>query len=225
MKDLRAKGKLAELIWYRLPKPRGKFGIRLLGYAGYVGGLWEEAGAAQFRFLCDQGLKPHHYLLDIGCGSLRGGVKFIPYLDAGHYMGVDQESLLIQLGLEKELDPAVYAAKGPKFVISDSFEFEQLAHCPDYALAVSLFTHLPEPMILDCLRKLRQFIHKDGVFYASFVECGRPRDNPAAPHPHRSFSYTRQQMLQFGETTGWAGEACGILKPGAGQQLVRYRPC
>jgi SAM-dependent methyltransferase len=225
MKDLRAECKLAELIWYRLPKPRGKLGIRLLGYAGYVGGLWEEAGAAQFRFLYDRGLKPQHYLLDIGCGSLRGGVKFIPYLDAGHYMGVDQEPLLIQLGLEKELDPALNAAKRPRFLISDSFQFEQLDHRPDYALAVSLFTHLPEPLILDCLRKLRKFIREDGVFYASFVECGLPQDNPAAPHPHRSFSYTRQQMLQFGQSTGWTGEACGILKPGVGQQLVRFRPC
>ena len=141
MKDLRKKFRLPDSLWYRLPKPRGKLGIKLLGYGGYVGGLWEEAGAAQFEFLCSQGLKPHHYLLDIACGSLRGGTKFIPFLDAGHYMGVDQEEMLIRLGVEKELGPKLYTEKKPQLLVSDSFEFDKLDHSPHYALAISLFTH------------------------------------------------------------------------------------
>ncbi len=38
-----------------------------------VGGMWEEIGRLQFEFLRARGLKPSHRLLDIGCGSLRGG--------------------------------------------------------------------------------------------------------------------------------------------------------
>jgi len=65
-----------------------------------VGGLWDEIGQLQIDFLVSQGLMPHHRLLDIGCGSLRGGVKLIRYLDAGHYAGVDLHESLINAGYE-----------------------------------------------------------------------------------------------------------------------------
>jgi hypothetical protein len=54
-----------------------------------VGGLWEAIGRLQADFLVSPCLQPHHHLLDIGCGSLRGGAKLISYLDAGNYVGTD----------------------------------------------------------------------------------------------------------------------------------------
>src|SRR5215472_262077 len=68
-----------------------------------VGGLWEEVGQLQLDFLVAQGLMPHHRLLDIGCGSLRGGVKLIRYLCAGHYAGIDLHESLLNAGYEIEL--------------------------------------------------------------------------------------------------------------------------
>ena len=44
-----------------------------------VGGLWDEIGLLQRDFLIDHGLKRNHFLLDIRCGPLRGGVTIIPY--------------------------------------------------------------------------------------------------------------------------------------------------
>jgi hypothetical protein len=55
-----------------------------------VGGLWDEIGRLQFDYFVSQGLVPHHRLLDLGCGSLRGGVHFIAYLDPDRYSGVDR---------------------------------------------------------------------------------------------------------------------------------------
>jgi hypothetical protein len=55
-----------------------------------VGGMWDLIGHLQFEFLIGQGLQPHHYLLDGGGGSLRGGVHLIRYLEPGHYFGVDK---------------------------------------------------------------------------------------------------------------------------------------
>lgn len=54
-----------------------------------VGGLWQQMGQLQFDFLVRQGLKPEHRLLDIGCGTLRGGRHFIRYLNPGNYTGMD----------------------------------------------------------------------------------------------------------------------------------------
>ena len=58
-----------------------------------VGGLWEELGVLQFEFLVKRGLKPHHRLLDVGCGALRGGVHFVRYLDPGCYHGIDRKCI------------------------------------------------------------------------------------------------------------------------------------
>ncbi len=84
--------------------PQGDRGIAKRGHRGYVGGMWEEIGKLQFDFLLCKGLKPDSHLLDIACGSLRLGVKAIPYLERSHYLGIEKESGLVKAGLEKELD-------------------------------------------------------------------------------------------------------------------------
>jgi hypothetical protein len=75
------------------PQPVGGEGPR-----GFVGGLWHELGELQFKFLVDHGLRPNHVLLDIACGSLRAGIRLIPYLQSGNYLGIDINSSLIEHG-------------------------------------------------------------------------------------------------------------------------------
>jgi len=91
--------------------PVGERGIKKVGHREYIGGLWDEVGSLQFNFLCAQGLRPEHRLLDIACGSLRLGVRAIPYLETGHYLGLDKESGLVAAGLENELPKDVRAQK------------------------------------------------------------------------------------------------------------------
>ncbi len=197
---------------------------RELGHREYVGGLWNELGKLQFEFLISEGLLPHHYLLDLACGSLRAGVHFIPYLEAGHYLGIDKEDELISAGIEKELGLELNEQKKPQFVISKNFEFDKFDVFPDYALAQSLFTHLPETLIENCLIKLRQFIPKNGVFYATFVEVGVEITNPLKPNDHEFFAYTRRQMERFGTDNGWSSEYIGDWNHPRNQVMVRYRP-
>lgn len=75
------------------------------GHRDYVGGLWDEIGQLQFSFLLDKGLQPDSFLLDIACGSLRLGVKAIPYLRPSHYLGIEKESGLVKAGLERNSIP------------------------------------------------------------------------------------------------------------------------
>ena len=44
-----------------------------------------------FDFLIDQGLKPHHKFLDVGCGAGRIGYPAMTYLDSGNYFAFDKE--------------------------------------------------------------------------------------------------------------------------------------
>lgn len=202
----------------------GEQAIKKLGHRDYVGGQWEEKGRLQFQMMVDQGLRPEHYLCDVACGSLRGGVHFIGYLQPGHYLGIEKEQMLIDAGVKEELGEEVFAARRPEFVVSDSFEFERFSARPDYALAQSLFTHLPPPLIGMCMQKLRGFIKPDGVFLATFFETDRPIHNPSIPHDRHSFKYTRGEMEQFGREAGWRAEYIGDWGHPRGQQLIKYTP-
>lgn len=201
----------------------GDRGIAKRGHRGYVGGMWEEIGKLQFDFLLSEGLRPDSHLLDIACGSLRLGVKAIPYLERSHYLGIEKESGLVKAGLEKELDPKLREEKQPNIVISDSFEFEKLGQKADFAIAQSLFTHLPSSLIDRCFKKLYSWLEDDGVFYATFVETERKIDNPKKPHDHGYFAYTRTEMCGFGETNGFTSNYIGDWNHPRNQVIVEYR--
>jgi hypothetical protein len=179
----------------------------------------------QFNFLISAGLKPHHHLWDIACGSLRAGVPFIRYLEPGHYHGIDRHRDLIDMGIKYELSRADYEQKQPEFIVSDAFEFDQFRAAPDYALAQSLFTHLPPPLILLCLDNLRKRVKLHTVFFASFLVTSERRDNPAKPHDHAGFYYTTEQMKAFGAETRWLAYYIGDWNhPLQHQVMMKFTP-
>lgn len=202
----------------------GEAGIRQVGHRDYVGGLWEQIGRLQFDFLLSQGLQPHHYLLDIACGSLRAGIHFIPYLEPGHYLGIEKEKELIQAGIERELGRELHETKQPVLIVNGDFEFDRFGIRPDFALAQSLFTHIPHNIINKCFINLRAVMADNGAFYATFFETTTEVDNPSQPHDNKSWMYTREQMEAFGRDTGWVPQYIGHWQHPRGQVMVCYRP-
>lgn len=142
-----------------------------------VGGMWEEIGKLQFEFLVAQGLKPSHYLLDVGCGSLRGGSHFIRYLEAGHYFGIDQSQEILEAGRNIELVNQNLLGKKPVLVQMGDFEFPSLNQQFDFALAQSVFTHLPLNNIIRCMMKMEKVLVRGGRFYATIFENPRGKLN------------------------------------------------
>jgi hypothetical protein len=96
------------------------------GHRESVGGLWDEIGRLQFDFLLRQGLRPHDVLLDVGCGSLRGGVHLIRYLEPRHYLEIDKRIELIIYGVASELGLDLFKEKRLYFVIYDFLKFEKI---------------------------------------------------------------------------------------------------
>lgn len=112
-------------------------------YKNHFGGgadQWHARGAFQLQLLQTFGLRPHHRLLDIGCGPLRGGVHFIAYLDAGNYCGVDYNPDFIRAA-ESVVDETGLREKRPRLVVIDNFDFAPLGTGFDYALAYSVLNH------------------------------------------------------------------------------------
>lgn len=139
-------------------------------HRNFVGGLWDELGQLQLDFLIESGLKPNHKLLDIGCGSLRGGIHYVKYLETGNYSGLDINNSLIEAG-KYELDEANLTYKKPLLLVDDFFSFEKFNSKFDFMISVSVFTHLPMNIIVRCLKKAGESLAPDGLYYATFFEA------------------------------------------------------
>ncbi len=145
-------------------------------YKDAVGGMWDEIGKLQFEFLVKEGLKPEHFLLDVGCGSLRGGVHFVRHLDPGHYFGIDIDKSLLDAG-KGVLEKNKLTPKKPTLVEMGNFNLPSLGQDFDYALAQSLFTHLPLNSIIRCVMNIDKVLVKGGRFYATFFESPQGKES------------------------------------------------
>jgi SAM-dependent methyltransferase len=157
-------------------RARGAVGRRKFDHRAVVGGLWEQMGRKQFEYLVEQGLQPSHRFLDVGCGSLRGGIHFVRYLEPGNYCGLDIQQRLLDAGRE-ELDAAGIDPASASLIQDDAFRFGRFGQQFDFALAQSVFTHMPLNPIMRCLAEIEQVLRPKGRFYATFFQHPGPRLN------------------------------------------------
>lgn len=166
-----------------------------------IGGLWDELGQLQLDFLLARGLKPEHQLLDIGCGSLRAGVKFIPYLLPGHYWGVDNNEALLQAGWDRELVTLGLHRSQPReqLIALSDFQFERLGKRFDIAIAQSVFTHISLSRIRQCLARLAPQMNQGGRFFATFfeVDCSSDKQNALLHQPGAVTTYSDRDPYHY----------------------------
>jgi len=144
-------------------------------YLEAVGGKWGLHGPLQLNFLKEQGLRPEHFLLDIGCGSLRGGVRFIEYLDTKHYHGIDHDPEMLRVARDVVVPRFSLEGKSPYLRVVKNFEAEGRIRRAGYnfMLAQSVFTHLSPAEIEKCLRVMKPYIRAlEGTFFATFNLSG-----------------------------------------------------
>ena len=122
----------------------------------------------QFNLLTALGLREQHFLLDVGCGSLRAGRLFIPYLLPDRYFGIEPAEWLIQEGIDNELGRDAVRIKRPTFSHIDDFRLSSLGREFDFVLAQSIFTHAPERLIRTCLTEAKQVLVPGGAMAATY---------------------------------------------------------
>jgi SAM-dependent methyltransferase len=113
-------------------------------------------------------------LVDIGCGCLRGGVHFVPYLEKRRYYGIDINASLIEAGKKELRQNAANHDKEPDLRVTDRFDLVQFGVQFDYALAISVFTHLYTNHIGRCLVEVKGALAPQGKFFATFFEAPTP---------------------------------------------------
>ncbi|HEX5491491.1 MAG TPA: class I SAM-dependent methyltransferase [Candidatus Udaeobacter sp.] len=141
-------------------------------YRAYVGPPedYDLIAAMAFNLLTTLGLRQHHSLLDLGCGSLRIGRLLIPYLNQGRYFGVEPNKWLVEDGIRRELGETLVQIKRPTFFFSDSPDtIAQIRLSFDFALAQSIFSHCGLDLIKGWLSAISRSLANDGAFVATFL--------------------------------------------------------
>lgn len=199
-----------------------------------IGGRWDEIGAWQFEFAKSRGLLPQHRLLDVGCGSLRGGVKFVEYLDPDHYAGIDAHEELLNRGYEAELAPLGLTNKlsRSRLIASDTFDLTTLEEPVDMAIAVSVFTHISLNQIRMCLASVSRKLAPGACFYATYFELppGQKfnqvidRGEGIFTHYDRNpFHYSIEDMQRIVEGLPLEVERIGDVGHPRGQFMLAFR--
>jgi SAM-dependent methyltransferase len=141
-------------------------------YRAYVGPPedYDLIAAMTFNLLTTLGLRQHHSLLDVGCGSLRVGRLLIPYLNQGKYFGVEPQEWLVEEGIKRELGEALVQIKRPTFFFSDSPQTIADAKVSfDFAVAQSIFSHCGLDLITGWLSAISRALAQDGALLATFL--------------------------------------------------------
>jgi SAM-dependent methyltransferase len=159
---------------------------------------WLALGQMQFDYLVGHGLKPGDRMLEIGCGNLRAGWRFIDYLDAGHYYGIDISPDIL-LAAERTLVERGLQPKLPHLTVVNDLTFDFLpAEYFTVVHAHSVFSHSPLEVIDQALGHVGRVLTPDGLFDFTF-----DRTEGAEHHVlWEDFYYRTESLLALAEKHG-----------------------
>lgn len=165
-----------------------------------IGGIWNEMGEKQFEFMKMRGLEPHHSLLDIGCGTLRGGQHFIRYLEPDKYSGFDISVKAIEAASEAVRDLGL-SGRRPKLRVNTARNLrfsEYQGNQFDFLLAQSVFSHLKPEHIRECFENIGSIMHDDSHFFFTY----HPGDSYRV-RSHTDFEYPMEFFGDLGREFGF----------------------
>ncbi|NBW87081.1 MAG: class I SAM-dependent methyltransferase [Planctomycetia bacterium] len=139
-------------------------------------GAWEQKRHYQVAFLRRMGLQSCQTLLDLGCGTLRGGIPLIGHLDPGNYVGVEVRPEVLAEG-RLELAESGLDVKQPLLVDCADLSTLALARTFDVVWAFSVLIHMEDGILHGALAAVRRHLADDGVFYANVNVGVRPDGN------------------------------------------------
>jgi ABC-type polysaccharide/polyol phosphate transport system ATPase subunit len=171
----------ADLAWHRLA----------------LGGRWTEEGAWVFDFLRRQGLRPEHYVLDVGCGSLSAASRLLPFMQPSHYWGYERNIELYIAGSQIELPRVGVRAELGHFIVNDDFDLTEVPPVIDLAIASSLFRRLPLNSVARCIAGVVNRLAPDGRFFATWADSPDPLKFDPIVRPDGSATYNDREPFQY----------------------------
>ena len=178
-------------------------------YRAYVGPPedYDLIAAMTFGLLVALGLRQHHMLLDVGCGSLRVARLLIPYLNPGNYFGIEPNRWLVEEGIERETGADLLRIKRPTFVFADSARDLAADVRFDFIVAQSVFSHTGPDLLRRWIEELAPRLKPSGALAATFLPDARDHEQPGWFYPD-CVKYTPQTLERI---AGGAGLRFALL--------------
>lgn len=151
----------------------------------------------QIAFLKEQGLKPHHCLLDFGCGVLRGGLPLIEYLAPGHYYGYEVRPAVLEEG-RKALEESGLALKAPMLLSGELNDLSTRSF--DFIWAFSVLIHMSDHVLQESLPWISGHLEPTGRFFANV------NLDPGTDGEWQGFPVVCRSLAFYGE----AAKRCGL---------------
>ncbi len=159
---------------------------------------WLALGKLQYDYLIDHGLRPEHRMLEIGCGNLRAGWRFIDYLEPGHYHGIDISPDILIDALRVVAERGLQA-KLPSLTLVQDLTFGFLPDEQfDVVHAHSVFSHSPLYVIDECLANVGRILRPDGWFDFTFDRTEGEEHHVL----HEDFYYRTETLVGLAESHG-----------------------
>lgn len=109
---------------------------------------------------------PNHFMVDIGCGTLRGGIPLIAYLDKSHYYGIEFRDFVLEEG-KKELKENNLEQKAPVLLVSKDLATLEMNAKFEYMWAFSVMIHMKDEIAEACLLMVSKHLANNGSYYAN----------------------------------------------------------
>ena len=137
-----------------------------------------ESGRIQFAILASHGLRPHHRLLELGCGTLNLARLLLAYLDAGNYVCIEPNDWLVEAALLN--DPALLRRairKRAVWLQNEHFDARELLSRDDdgdddgvgfdVVWSHSILSHASAAQLPEYLDTVGQVLRPNGIALAS----------------------------------------------------------
>lgn len=158
--------------------------------------LWRMKQDFQFNFLIHHGLNVSDRFLDIGCGTLRGGIPIIQYLEKGKYYGIEVRKGVLAEG-KKELRSHRLEYKNPNLFLFTDFNELDFDNTFDKIFAFSVLIHMEDEIVNKCFSFVNKNLSEAGVFYANVnIELQEDGNWQGFPVVFRSVDFYRELAIK-----------------------------
>jgi SAM-dependent methyltransferase len=178
---------------------------------------WLALGELQFDYLVDHGLRPDHDLLEIGCGNLRAGWRFIRYLDPDRYWGIDISPDVL-LAANRTLERYELQPRQARLQLVDDLRFGWApADRFDVIHAHSVFSHCPIDVVDECFGHVGRVLRPTGFFDLTFNATTGKEHHVL----HEDYYYRPATLVRLAEQHGFAAEQLEDWEPRHAQSKLR----
>ncbi len=172
-------------------------------------GYWDKLQKYQLNLLRVNGLKPHHKLLDIGCGPLQGGTAFIKYLNKENYYGIDIKKNVIDIG-KKQIIKNKLTVKNPFLSYSETFgQFEIKNVKFDFMWASQVLYYFDEAVIRSLMKMISSTLSENGKFLGDIIG---PKHYEFRLREHNWILHTVESLRNIAKDYGLKVEELGEIE-------------